>query len=95
MRDVNRFNHNGEDLNLVSADYLRGTNLLGKDNRKSWYGGNKFLETPLYIGAYNNFDILSFIDYLKLIDWEEIEKVQVIVQEQDDDTFKMIGLLPD
>ena len=94
IREVNLFNLNGNNLDLVSADFLRGTNVFRKNNRKSWYGGSKFLETPLYIGAYNHFDLQGFIDYLKLIEWEEIDKVQIIVKEQNDDQFKIIGLLP-
>jgi hypothetical protein len=92
MKDVNLYNYHGQNLNLVSADYLRGINLLGKDNRMSWYGGNKFLEAPVYIGAYNNFDLNDFIDYLKLIEWEEIDNVQIIVKEQEDETFRIVGL---
>ena len=92
IKDVNLYNYHGANLGLVSADYLRGKNMLGGDNRKTWYGGNKFLEAPVYIGAYNHFDLNDFIDYLKLIEWAEPENVQLIVKEEEDEFFRIIGL---
>ena len=92
IKEVNFYISDGRSINLVSADYLRKTNLFEKDNRKSWYGGTKFLERPLYIGALNHFDLEEFIIYLQEIDWEEKEYVQLIVKQEHDDKFKIIEL---
>jgi hypothetical protein len=46
-------------MNLVSADY-------NKDMSRgySWYGGTKFLEAIIYLGAFNHLDIEDFGSYL-------------------------------
>lgn len=92
IKEVNFFRSDGNSINLISADFLRKTNIFGKDNRKSWYGGNKFLEVPLYIGALNHFNLQNFIAHLNDINWEEKEKVQLIVKQEDDEKFKIIEL---
>jgi len=87
IKDVNSFRYRDIQLNLVSVDF-------NKDMEKgySWYGGTKFLETPLYIGAFNHFDLRGFVDHLKKIRWEKPQCVQVIVKEQDDEKFRIIEL---
>lgn len=84
MEEVNRFPNNGRGLNLVSAD--------ADTVPRGWYGGSKFLEVPLYIGAINHLALEEFVDYLRSIEWVSPEYVQVIVKEQDDDKFKIIEL---
>ena len=45
-----------------------GLNLVSIDDKKlpqGWYGGNKFFEANVYLGAYNNFDLERFISHLK------------------------------
>ncbi|WP_430405741.1 hypothetical protein [Fluviicola sp.] len=92
IKEVNFYISDGSSINLVSADYLRKANSFGRDNRKSWYGGTKFLERPLYIGAINHLDLDDFITFLKEIDWEEKEYVQLIVKQEQDEKFKIIEL---
>lgn len=92
IKEVNFYISDGSNINLISADYLRKTDILGRDNRKSWYGGTKFLDRPLYIGAINHLDLKDFISYLQEINWEEIEYVQLIVKQELDDKFKIIEL---
>lgn len=90
--DINSFFNNGRDFNIVSADFEKNKRLLLNTN-KSWYGGDKYLETPLYIGAFNDLNVNELISFLKLIDWSEPENVQVIIKGQNDDKFSIISLL--
>jgi hypothetical protein len=57
-----------------------------------WYGGSKYLEADLLIGACNYLDLDAFMAHLRGIEWEEPERVQVIVKEQDDDGFRILTL---
>jgi hypothetical protein len=60
---------------------------------KGWYGGNKFLEVNLFIGAYNYFNLENFLMFCKQeINWEMPESVQIFVKEQDDLRFRIINL---
>lgn len=87
IEDVNSFEYRGLKMNVVSADF-------DKDMEKgySWYGGTKFLETALYIGAFNHFPLEQFIEHLKKIKWDEPENVQLFVKEQFDFKFRLIEL---
>jgi len=55
-----------------------------------WYGGDKYLECHLYLGAFNYLHLNEFISHLKTITFEEPETVQLIVKEQSDDMFRII-----
>jgi hypothetical protein len=59
---------------------------------KHWYGGSKGFEASVLIGAYNYLNILDLINYMRNIEWEYIEDVQLLYKEQEDDIFKMISL---
>lgn len=52
-----------------------------------WYGGGKFLECEICVGAYNYLDINDFLKYMKTLPWKYPEYVQVMYQEQEDDFF--------
>ncbi len=56
---------------------------------RGWYGGDKYLETPIYIGAFNYLCRPDFVNHLATIDWEFPEDVQFLMQYQDDDCFTM------
>ena len=92
INEVNSFFNNGQGFKINSADFEKGTNWLGKENRKRWYGGSKMLETPLYLGAFNHLELQGLIDHIKEIDWEEPENVQLIVKTQDSDKFMIIEI---
>jgi len=84
---VNSYEYRNLKMNLVSVDF-------NKDLEKgtTWYGGTKFMEARIYLGAFNYLDIQDFRNYLKTIAWQYPDLVQLIVQEQDDDKFKIIEL---
>jgi len=67
---------------LVSAD--------DKSIPNHWYGGQKMLETNVYIGAFNGLDIEEFLEHLKSIKFEDSENVQVFYQLQAEDKFNLI-----
>ena len=84
---VNQYENDGLKINLVSADFDKN-----KETGQVWYGGTKFLEAPLYIGAFNHLDINQFINHLRTIHWEFPELVQIIAKGQEDDKFTIIEL---
>jgi len=53
-------------------------------------GGNKVTETPIYIAAFNHFNIDAFVEFIKTLNWEEPEDVQIFIQTQDEDRFLII-----
>lgn len=93
VQEINCFWNNGRGFNLISADFERGQTLFGKENEKRWYGGDKKLETPLFIGAYNHLDLDGLIEFLKGLEWNRPENVQLIVKEEGSEKFRLIELL--
>ncbi len=91
IEEINTFSNNGRGFKLVSADYERqfADEPYGV---QTWYGGSKYLETPLFIGAYNHLDINGLINHLKTIHWEEPENVQLILKTQDSDSFEIMKI---
>lgn len=87
IKEVNAFQYRHLQLDLVSADY-------NKDMEKGtvWYGGTKFLETRIYVGAFNYFDTQAFLAHVKQISWEEPEDVLLIIKEEWDTRFKLVSL---
>jgi hypothetical protein len=86
VEKVNSFHYRDRQLDLVSADYNKSF------DSGAWYGGDKFLEARVYIGAFNHFDIDRFIIHLKQIKWASPENVQIMVKGQDDEKFKILEL---
>lgn len=68
---------------LVNADDPK----LGK-----WYGGGKCFECDLWMGAINHLDLDHLIRFLRKINWDTPESVQVIVKEEEDIKFRIIDL---
>lgn len=88
INEVNLFHNNGLNFEIKSANFEEEKkNVFGKESENRWYGGSKKLETPLYIGAFNNLDLRGLIKYCQKIEWIEPENVQIIVKEQDSDKF--------
>lgn len=86
IKEVNSFLSFGKEINLVSMDFQKNAGYR-------WYGGTKFLEANLYVGAFNYFDLEGFISHLKKIKWEEPKMVQLILKEEFDERFRIIDLL--
>ena len=84
MHEVNTYFVDKGTKPLVSVD----------DERlpRAWYGGSKFLECGLYLGAFNHLDLDEFIKHVRTISWRLPECVQIIVKEQDDMKFTIIDL---
>lgn len=58
----------------------------------AWYGGTKYMECCIFMGAYNYLNLNEFIDHLKSIEWEDPEDVQLIVRNQNEDRFKIVNI---
>jgi len=89
VSEINLYENNGRGFELATADFEREKN---PSSNKAWYGGTKFLETPLYIGAYNGLDVEGLIKHLKIVNWEYPESVQLFLKEQESDKFRTIEL---
>jgi hypothetical protein len=59
---------------------------------RGWYGGDKYLECNLYLGAFNYLYLGEFVAHLKSLSWEEPGSLQAIVKEQGDDNFRIIDV---
>ena len=57
---------------------------------KGWYGGNKYLEAKLYVGAFNHLYLKEFIEHLRSLEWESPSQVQLIVKEPEEDVFRIV-----
>lgn len=84
-------NHNEVDVFLNNyANKGREFKLVSIDNpalQNGWHGGTKHMESTIYIGAYNNFDHIDFLTYLKKFPWKYPEEVQLLIKCQYDDIF--------
>lgn len=86
IAEVNTFVNNDLAINLVSVD--------DKKLPKGWYGGTKYFEAAIYVGAFNYIKLDSFIDHLKKkVKWDEPQYVRLIIKEQEDFAFRMISIV--
>jgi len=81
---INEYSMGAVVFNLVDCD----TDKLPR----GWYGGTKMLECQLLIGAINYLDLNDFISYMRTIQFDFPESVQVIVKEEDDLKFRIIDI---
>ena len=84
ISQINKFKINGNSLGIVSIN----------DDKlpKGWYGGTKYMECNIFIGAFNYIDLRKFVEHLKSIKWEDPEDVQLIIREQDDFGFRIVNI---
>jgi hypothetical protein len=87
IKAINNYEYRNLKMNLISIDF-------NKDMEKGikWYGGTKFMEARIYMGAFNYLDIDDFRNYLRTMDWADRDLVQLIVKEQDEEKFRIIEL---
>ncbi len=55
-----------------------------------WYGGTKYLECNIYVGAFNYFHLDDFLKHLNSIKWKAPEDLQLFVKDQHDYKFRII-----
>ena len=78
--------------------FLKGTIgqvFVGVDDSSipsGWYGGSKYLESPLFIAAFNYFPEENFLSFIRGLDWKYPEEVQLIIQRDRDDKFSIKGI---
>lgn len=84
---------NGEENsyeNIIKINEWLSTNGycdIGDDIIES--GGNKSLEQPVYVAAFNYFDLKKFSEFIKTLKWEYPEDVQIFYCCQDDSKFTL------
>lgn len=84
INEINNFKFNGNNLNIVSID--------DEKLPKKWYGGSKMMEAEILIGAYNGLHLNDLILFLKKINWQNPDDVQVMYKKQEDFKFILIDL---
>lgn len=80
-----------EGRKLVNEFFPDGLGFVWVDDPKlppGWYGGSKYLECDLAIGAFNHLDLNGLIEHLHSIELP----CQLIVQEQEDFEFRIIDI---
>lgn len=92
MADVDEPDHRLQEVNLF-FDEQRGFARV-----REAAGGDKYLETVVLVGAFNGLDLKGLVAHLRALSWKQgrvrewdySRRVQLFVQEQDDDGFSMI-----
>lgn len=52
-----------------------------------WYGGTKYLECDLFIGAFNYVNLNGLIRHLKTIKWNHV--VQLMILDENEEKFRI------
>jgi hypothetical protein len=55
-------------------------------------GGNKATQACIYGGSFNFFDTDDFLEFLKMLPWQDREAVQLMIQNEGADKFRMVEL---
>lgn len=88
LRKINKFFSDGKMCNkkpgLVAVDDSKLPRL--------WYGGNSYLETCVYIGAFSNLPLDPFLQHLGKVSKDLERFIQVFVKEDDDNMFTLINV---
>lgn len=87
VQQLSQYLHRGQPFRIVSVQDAALP--------KGWYGGSKNLETGLLIGAYNHLQLAELIAFMKTMDWEYPEDVQLLIKEQWDSKFRLVDLFPE
>jgi hypothetical protein len=58
---------------------------------EAWYGGSKYLECGLAIGAFNHLDLESLTEHICQIDYPQTN-TQLFIMEQEEERFKLINI---
>lgn len=69
---------------LVSCDYGKTT-----EHRHIWYGGSKYLEVNMGIGAFSELNVNDLIAALRQVAWNEPDCVRLYISE-DEGRFRRI-----
>jgi hypothetical protein len=56
-----------------------------------WYGGSKYLECSIAIGAFNHLDLESLIEHICQIDYPQTD-TQLFIMEQEEERLKLINI---
>ena len=91
IHEVNRYFEEPE------IEALRCRGLVSIDDSslpEGWYGGSKYFEANIYLGAFNYLLLDEFIEHLRSIQWQSPEDLQIIVMGQEDDGFRIRNVFP-
>jgi hypothetical protein len=83
MEEVNRYFEERDQRGLVS--------LSDPALPRAWYGGTKYMEADVYVGAFDYLNLERFLGHVRGVAWREPERVQLIVKEQEDYKFRIVA----
>ena len=86
------YDYNGKGSKTFDAvnELLRGEGFPPfnrTNNDHAWSGGNKSMQCEIWAGAFNHFRTTDFLSAFFAIPWESPNDLQVMVMEEDDNTF--------
>jgi hypothetical protein len=84
---LREYKHRGLSFDVVSVD--------DDSLPKGWYGGSKYLECNILIGAYNHLHFKSLVEFMRTMSWDRPDNVQLIIKKQWDTKFRIIDLFPE
>ncbi|WP_135433281.1 hypothetical protein [Hymenobacter fodinae] len=87
IKSLREYKHRGLSFHIVSVE--------DEQLPKGWYGGSKNLECSILIGAYNHLHLKSLIEFMRAMEWENPEDVQLIVLKQWESKFRIIDVFPE
>jgi hypothetical protein len=56
------------------------------------YGGDKWLESPIFIGAFNYLNVEALCAHIRSIEFARPASVQLIIQRPEEDRFSIINV---
>lgn len=55
-----------------------------------WYGGSKYLECHVYVGAFNYLDLDGLLKHLGTVKWSYPAEVQLFIKDENEETFRLV-----
>jgi hypothetical protein len=82
------------EINAWMRDNAGGQQFVDVTAHPEAYGGAKYLETTLLMGAFNYMPEEEFLQFLRTLPWRDPTDVQYIVKRQESDRFEIEVLGP-
>lgn len=74
-------------VDRVNAFFIPPSKGFVNPQEHDWYGGNKFLERPTFVAAFNYLDIQGLIDHIKTLPWKYPDIVQIMICDQEAEEY--------
>lgn len=86
-----------DEVNKFFEDTERNVGFVYVDDKEKvpngWYGGTKYLEVDIAIGAFNYLDLEGLKIHMHEMEWESPEDVQLLICDQEENRFSIWNLI--